>query len=180
MTTNSFVEIAETRAEHLRQLSQHERALEWINASLAEVESEIPDLELAMAVYRRLNPSPADTAGSGQPAFLGIAGVRADHLRQLSHHMRALNWVSAPLAEIETEIPDLEKAMSVYRRLVPGDGGETTSSSSNSSSRSSRSRSTASEAPDQASSPPSFKEYALQHLDASGDSDEGNGANAGA
>jgi hypothetical protein len=181
MTTNNFVEIAETRADHLRQLSQHERALEWINASLAEVESEIPDLELAMAVYRRLNPSPADVAGSGQPAFLGIAGVRADHLRQLSHHMRALNWVSAPLAEIETEIPDLEKALAVYRRLVPGEGGSesTSSSSSSGSSRSSRSRSTASDTSEEAASPPSFKEYALQHLD-SGDSDEGNGANASA
>lgn len=175
MSTNSFPVIAETRADHLRQLSQHERALEWINASLAEVESEIPDLELAMAVYRRLNPSPADTAGSGQPAFLGIAGVRVDHLRQLSHHMRALNWVSAPLAEIETEIPDLEKAVAVYRRLVPDEAGDSGSSSSRSSSRS---RSTAAAAADEPSSPPSFKEYALQHLDASGDSDEGNGANS--
>ena len=175
MSTNSFLDIAGTRADHLRQLSTHERALEWINASLAEVESEIPDLELAMAVYRRLNPSPADTAGSGQPAFLGIAGVRVDHLRQLSHHMRALNWVSAPLAEIETEIPDLEKAMAVYSRLVPGDAGESTSGGSRSSSRSRSSSSSSAEEP---STPPSFKEYALQHLDASGDSDEGNGANS--
>ena len=159
MTTNSFLVIAETRADHLRQLSQHERALEWVNASLAEVESEIPDLELAMAVYRRLNPSPADTAGSGQPAFLGIAGVRADHLRQLSHHMRALNWVSAPLAEIEAEIPDLEKAMAVYRRLVPEDSGQGSASSRSSSSRG------RSGAREDEGAPPSFKEYALQHLD---------------
>lgn len=159
MSTNSFLVIAETRADHLRQLSQHERALEWVNASLAEVENEIPDLELAMAVYRRLNPGQGEGAG----AFLGVAGVRADHLRQLSHHMRALNWVSAPLAEIESEIPDLEKAMAVYRRLMPEDSGESSGSSSRSSGG--RNRSSASREAEEGGSPPSFKEYALQHLD---------------
>ncbi len=29
-------------------------SLEWVHASLTEVENEIPELELAMAVYRRL------------------------------------------------------------------------------------------------------------------------------
>ncbi|MBJ7607929.1 MAG: hypothetical protein JF887_00650 [Candidatus Dormibacteraeota bacterium] len=174
MSTNSFLSIAEGRVDHLRQLSHHERSLEWVNASISEVESEIPDLELSMAVYRRLNPNAADVAGSGAPAFLGIAGVRADHLRQLSHHMRALNWVSAPLAEIESEIPELDKAMSVYRRLLP-ESGETGRSDTGATAKSSSPAAAAKGRPastrgardtDESTDPPSFKEYALQHLDA--------------
>jgi hypothetical protein len=196
MSNDSFLVIAETRADHLRQLSQHERALEWVSAALSEVESEIPDLELAMAVYRRLNPNAGDQGGSGQPAFLGIAGVRADHLRQLSHHMRSLNWVSAPLSEIEAEIPDLEKAMSVYRRLIPEEAGmgltdsrlASSPPSPPSESTSSRGRSGGSRGSrdaDDSGEPPSFKEYALQHLDSvavesdeESDGSPPNGANA--
>jgi hypothetical protein len=196
MSTDSFLVIAETRADHLRQLSQHERSLEWVSASLSEVESEIPDLELAMAVYRRLNPNAGDQGGTGQPAFLGIAGVRADHLRQLSHHMRSLNWVNAPLSEIESEIPDLEKAMAVYRRLIPEEAGEGLDAGSRSAasppspaseSSGSRGRSGKSRDSDESEDPPSFKEYALQHLDSVAvETDEGsdgqppapNGANA--
>lgn len=191
MSTDSFLVIAETRADHLRQLSQHERSLEWVSASLSEVESEIPDLELAMAVYRRLNPNAGDQGAAGQPAFLGIAGVRADHLRQLSHHMRSLNWVNAPLSEVESEIPDLEKAMAVYRRLIPEEAGEGVSAGSRSASPSessgSRSRSGKSRDTEEGGDPPSFKEYALQHLDSVAvEADEGgdgqppapNGANA--
>jgi hypothetical protein len=171
MSTDSFLSIAETRADHLRQLSQHERALEWVNASLTEVESEIPELELAMAVYRRLNPAAPDMVGSsGQPAFLEIAGVRADHLRQLSHHMRSLDWVTGPLHEIEHEIPELDMAMAVYRRLIP-DAADSGSRSSGRGSRSSGAR--ASQEPAQGEGdPPSFREYAMQHLDATGSEDD--------
>jgi hypothetical protein len=174
MSTDSFLVIAETRADHLRQLSEHERALEWVTASLSEVESEIPDLELAMAVYRRLNPDAVDQAGSGQPDFLGIAGVRADHLRQLSGNMRSLSWVNAPLSEIEAEIPDLEKAMAVYRRLMPDEAGEVVGAAT-------RGRSGRSRGSDEGD-PPSFKEYALQHLDSAGGetNDEGDGRPNGA
>ncbi|HEY7927264.1 MAG: hypothetical protein ACHQ06_02750 [Candidatus Dormibacteria bacterium] len=196
MSNDSFLVIAETRADHLRQLSQHERALEWVSAALSEVESEIPDLELAMAVYRRLNPNAGDQGGPSQPAFLGIAGVRADHLRQLSHHMRSLNWVHAPLSEIEAEIPDLEKAMSVYRRLIPeeaslglsGTRSTTAPPSSPPEATSSRGRSGGSRGSrdaEDSGDPPSFKEYALQHLDSvavetgeEGDGSPANGANA--
>lgn len=163
MSSESFLVIAETRADHLRRLSQHERALEWVTASLSEVESEIPDLELAMAVYRRLNPN----AAGGAAAFLDTAGVRADHLRQLSAHMRALNWVNAPLNDVEAEIPDLEKAMSVYRRLMPEESGEVVASGTGSRGRGAKSHDAESPA-----EPPSFKEYALQHADSRGDGEE--------
>jgi len=64
MKHNSFLGTAETRAGHLRELSQHIRSLEWTNASLREVEHEIPELELAMAVYRRLNAEGSDPSTS--------------------------------------------------------------------------------------------------------------------
>jgi hypothetical protein len=158
MAGDSFLVVAEARADQLRQLCEHERALEWVTASLSEVESEIPELELAMAVYRRLNPDAADHAASGDPTFLDTAGVRADHLRQLSANMRSLNWVNAPLSEIEAEIPDLEQAMAVFRRLMPEAADEGVGAGA-------RARSGRSRGSDEGNDPPSFKEYALQHLD---------------
>jgi hypothetical protein len=163
--SDSFLAIAETRADHLRRLSRHERELEWVNASLSEVETEIPELELAMAVFRRLNPKAGELNDNGQPGFLAITEVRVGHLRELSRHMRALDWVSAPLAEIEAEIPDLEKAMSVYRRLAPDDGAEVVAAVAPSEPSGSKARSARSRDSEAANQPPSFKEYALQHLD---------------
>jgi hypothetical protein len=170
MSTDSFLVIAATRLDHLRQLSQHERDLEWVTASLSEVENEIPELELAIAVYQRLNPDTADQEGAGQPAFLGIAGERADHLRELSSNMRSLNWVTAPLSEIEAEILDLEKALSVYRRLVPEEAGDVVGAGA-------RGQSGTSPGSDEIGDPPSFREYALQHLEsvAVETSEEGDG-----
>ncbi|MEO8898784.1 MAG: hypothetical protein ABI352_04960 [Candidatus Dormibacter sp.] len=169
MATDSFLGIAETRADHLRQLSEHERALAWVTASLSEVDSEIPELELAMAVYRRLNPDAADRASSGEPAFLDTAGERVDHLRQLSANMRSLNWVNAPLSEIEAEIPDLEKAMAVFRRLMPEAADEAVGAAA-------RGRSGRSRGSDDGNDPPSFKEYALQHLDSAAGESKHEGA----
>jgi hypothetical protein len=178
VSTDPFLVIAETRADHLRQLGQHERALEWVTASLSEVESEIPELELAMAVFQRLNPETADQEGDGQPAFLGIAGERADHLRQLSSNMRSLDWLTAPLSDVEAEVLDLETAMSVYRRLVPEEAGAVAGVGAVGHSGTSRGA-------DEIADPPSFREYALQHLDSvavetgeEGDGNPPNGANA--
>jgi hypothetical protein len=117
MNNTPFLDTAETRAAHLRELSHHLRSLEWTNAARREVEHEIPELELAMAVYRRLN-SEGGSLEDGARAFLGVAESRADHLRQVSSHMRSLEWVHASLTEVENEIPELELAMAVYRRLT--------------------------------------------------------------
>ena len=117
MNNSAFLVTAEARAAHLRELSHHLRSLDWTNAARREVEHEIPELELAMAVYRRLN-SDGGTLDGGAQAFLTIAEVRADHLRQVSHHMHALEWVHASLTEVENEIPELELTMAVFRRLT--------------------------------------------------------------
>jgi hypothetical protein len=118
MNTASFLDTAETRAIHLRELSNSLRALEWTNAVRRDIDHEIPEIEVAMAVYRRLSAEgykPEDALGAWE--FLADADARADHLRQASHHMHSLDWVHASLIEVEHEIPDLELAMAVYRRL---------------------------------------------------------------
>ena len=184
MKTTTFLGTAETRADHLRELSQHLRALDITSASLREVEHEIPELELAMAVYRRLNAEGADTSDLGDPqAFLAIAENRADHLRQISHQMHSLEWVHASLTEVENEIPELELTIKVYRRLT-GDADATAQSPAKAAStppktrpantRPAREDETAAEAEPVAA--PSFSQFALQHLDASGGDSEANGA----
>jgi hypothetical protein len=118
MNTASFLDTAETRATHLRELSNSLRALEWTNAVRRDIDNEIPEIEVAMGVYRRLSAEgykPEDALGAWE--FLADADDRVDHLRQASHHMHSLDWVHASLIEVEHEIPDLERAMSVYRRL---------------------------------------------------------------
>lgn len=118
MNTASFLDTAETRATHLRELSNSLRALGWTNAVRRDIDHEIPEIEVAMAVYRRLSAEgykPDDALGAWE--FLADADSRADHLRQASHHMHSLDWVHASLIEVEHEIPDLEMAMVVYRRL---------------------------------------------------------------
>ena len=186
MKTTSFLDIAETRAAHLRELSHHLRSLEWTNASRREVENEIPELELAMAVYRRLNAE-GDTLEDmpGAQAFLTVADVRAEHLRRVSHHMHALEWVHASRAEVENEIPELELAMAVYRRLsgdpdaVPArSSSKSHGSPSHSSTPASKPRATAprptrEEEDDEDGAEdapaPSFSQFAMAHLDRSAD-----------
>jgi hypothetical protein len=170
MSNTPFLDTAETRAAHLRELSHHLRSLEWTNAARREVEHEIPELELAMAVYRRLNAE-GGSLEEGARAFLGVAESRADHLRQVSSHMRSLEWVHASLTEVENEIPELELAMAVYRRLTgeSEDHGRTTARSA----PASKARPTAPRSPreeDEAeaeadSAPaPSFSQFAVAHL----------------
>ena len=171
MKHNSFLGTAETRAEHLRELSQHIRSLEWTNASLREVEHEIPELELAMAVYRRLNAEGSDTSEvetAGAKAFLSIAEARAVHLRQISHHMHSLEWVHASLTEVENEIPELELAMAVYRRLT-GETADSTTGTDKVPASTSKTRSAPRDTDTSESGPaPSFSQFALTHLDSAG------------
>jgi hypothetical protein len=190
MNNSAFLDTAETRAAHLRELSHHLRSLEWTNASRREVEHEIPELELAMAVYRRLN-SESGTLEDGAKAFLTVAEVRADLLRQVSHHMHGLEWVHASLTEVENEIPELELTMAVYRRLT-GEGEEHGRASAKPSASSPKSRPTAPAAepepekdgaePDADSAPaPSFTQFAMAHLDPATEAAEaGPGANGAA
>ena len=191
MNNFAFLGTAETRAEHLRELSQHIRSLEWTNASLREVEHEIPELELAMAVYRRLNAEGSDTSEvetAGAKAFLSIAEARAVHLRQISHHMHSLEWVHASLTEVENEIPELELAMAVYRRLS-GEAGETGARSpAKSAEPAPKARPAPAPSPreqDEAeaeSGPaPSFSQFAMAHLDPATETAEpGSGPNGSA
>ena len=174
MKHNSFLGTAETRAEHLRELSQHIRSLEWTNASLREVEHEIPELELAMAVYRRLNAEGSDTSEvetAGAKAFLSIAEARAVHLRQISHHMHSLEWVHASLTEVENEIPELELAMAVYRRLT-GETDDSTTRPTTAPAATAKPRSEARE-DDAPGPPPSFAQFAVTHLDPAGSENAG-------
>ncbi len=173
MNNFAFLDTAETRAAHLRELSHHLRSLEWTNAARREVEHEIPELELAMAVYRRLNAE-GGTLEDGAKAFLSVADARAEHLRQVSHHMHSLEWVHASLTEVENEIPELELAMAVYRRL----SGEAEAAGAHSAAKSAapapKARPAAPRSPreeDEAESEtdsgpaPSFSQFAMAHLD---------------
>jgi hypothetical protein len=117
-----FLGLAETRAAHLRQLSHHMRSLEWETASLADVEREIPELELAMAVYRRLHSTPAAEA-SAEPATAAVSATKA-----------------------RAKAPAAAKARSTARRPAARRPGGRRSSAE--------------------ADPPSFKEFALKHLDA--------------
>jgi hypothetical protein len=169
MKTSSFLGTAEARADHLRELSHHLRSLDWTSASLGEAEHEIPELELAITVYRRLSPEGADTSAGGDPdVFLNTAEGRVEHLRQLGDHMRALDWVQASLTEVENEIPELEVAITVYRRLT----GETDSglrSSANADAgppeKRSGARSPREDEDAQTDFAPSFSQFAVQHLE---------------
>ncbi len=175
MNNSAFLDTAETRAAHLRELSHHLRSLDWTNAARREVEHEIPELELAMAVYRRLNTD-GGTLDDGAQAFLTIAEVRADHLREVSHHMHALEWVHASLTEVENEIPELELTMAVYRRLT-GEGQDSGRTASKATAPTTKARAgatppepPASETdkpePDAETAPaPSFSQFALAHLE---------------
>ena len=183
---NSFLDIAETRAAHLRELSHHLRSLEWTNASRREVEHEIPELELAMAVYRRLN-SEAGALEDGAKAFLNVADARAEHLRQISHNMHALEWVHASLTEVENEIPELELAMAVYRRLSGDTDSPATRSEAKSAAPAPKARPTAPRSPreeDEAeaeSGPaPSFSQFAMAHLDPATETGESPASNGNA
>jgi hypothetical protein len=189
MNNSAFLDTAETRAAHLRELSHHLRSLEWTNAARREVEHEIPELELAMAVYRRLNSEGAPLE-DGAKAFLTVAEVRADHLRQVSHHMHALEWVHASLTEVENEIPELELTMAVYRRLT-GEGEEHGRATAKASAAAPKARATVpassaeeqdSAEPDADSGPaPSFSQFAMAHLDpATEAADAGPGSNGAA
>ncbi|MDQ6846732.1 MAG: hypothetical protein M3019_03990 [Candidatus Dormibacteraeota bacterium] len=171
MNNFAFLDTAETRAAHLRELSHHLRSLEWTNAARREVEHEIPELELTMAVYRRLN-SEGGSLEDGAKAFLSKADARAEHLRQVTHHMHSLEWVHASLTEVENEIPELELAMAVYRRLS-GDADATGARSpAKSAAPAPRARPTAaasSREDDQTNAEggpaPSFSQFAMAHLD---------------
>jgi hypothetical protein len=173
MNNTAFLNTAEGRAAHLRELSHHLRSLDWTNAARREVEHEIPELELAMAVYRRLN-SDGGTLDEGAQAFLTIAEVRADHLRQVSHHMHALEWVHASLTEVENEIPELELTMAVFRRLT-GDSDETGRTAAKAAAPAPKARTTTPASPaTEAEKPesavetgpaPSFSQFAMAHLD---------------
>ena len=153
------------------------------------MEHEIPELELAMAVYRRLN-SDGGTLEDGAQAFLTIAEVRADHLRQVSHHMHALEWVHASLTEVENEIPELELTMAVYRRLTGESerAGPRQPRSTGARPQGSRHRRRAAGAGDRSSRgrrrdgpAPSFSQFAMAHLDpATEAADAGAGSNGAA
>jgi hypothetical protein len=172
MNNTPFLDTAETRAAHLRELSHHLRSLEWTNAARREVEHEIPELELAMAVYRRLNAE-GGSLEDGAKAFLSVADARAEHLRQVSHHMHALEWVHASLTEVENEIPELELAMAVYRRLSgdADDAGARPAAKSAAPASKARPTATSPREEDEAESgpAPSFSQFALAHLDPAAD-----------
>lgn len=68
VTTHPFLTTAQTRLAHLRALDQHLTALELATVALADVRREIPELEAAMAVYRRLSDEAATTANGATPA----------------------------------------------------------------------------------------------------------------
>jgi hypothetical protein len=164
MKKPSFLATTEDRAGHLRELSHHIRSLDWTNASLRDVEHEIPELELAMSVYQRLNGEGGDAPDpdeAGAQDFRSLAETRVSHLRQLSVHLRALEWDHAALTEVEKEIPELELAMAVYRRLT-GEADGIAARPPKPPAATGKSRAAAPPEPVPA---PSFSQFALTHLD---------------
>ncbi len=170
MTTTSFLTRAGARVDQLRELSRLLRSLNWTSATLPDAEHEIPELEVAMTVYRRLNPEGADAADGGDAqAFLSLAESRADHLRQLSQHMHSLDSVHSSLTEIENEIPELELTMTVYRRLT-GETDEPRSAAAAAVPAKARAGAGSGWEDEEtdAAPVPSFSQFAIQRLDPSG------------
>jgi hypothetical protein len=164
MKKPSFLATSEDRAGHLREISHHIRSLDWTNASLRDVEHEIPELELAMSVYQRLNGEGGDAAEpeeAGAQDFRSLAETRVIHLRQLSVHLRALEWDHAALTEVEKEIPELELAMAVYRRLT----GEADGIAARPPKPPASAGKTRAVTPPEPVPAPSFSQFALTHLD---------------
>ncbi len=163
MKKPSFLAASEDRAGHLRELSHHIRSLDWTNASLRDVEHEIPELELAMSVYQRINGEGGDSPEpdvAGAQDFRSLAETRVSHLRQLSVHLRALEWDHASLTEVEKEIPELELATAVYRRLTGEADGIAARPAKAPAAGKSRPA-----APPEPVPAPSFSQFALTHLD---------------
>jgi hypothetical protein len=168
MKNPSFLSTAETRAAHLTELSHHVRSLGWTDATLREVEHEIPELEMAMAVYRRLSTE-TERVDGGATDFLTIAEDRVEHLSQVAHHMRSLERVHASVIEVDNEIPEIEVAIAVYRRLMadPGDAAVATPADAAPDYAAARGVPAEDAAPE-APPVPCFSQFALTHLDAAG------------
>ncbi len=166
MTTPSFLDTAATRADSLRQLGDHMRSLDWTSASLPEVEHEIPELDLAITVYRRMTGE--DVHGSDAASFLGIAADRVGHLREVTEEMHSLEWVHASLADIDREIPELDLTMTVYRRLTGEDSGHLEASTEPDPAPTAESTATPSAAQDDDPDPsavPNFSEFAKRSFE---------------
>lgn len=116
MKNFSFLGTAEARADHLRELSTQLRALDMTTASLSEAEHEIPELELALTVFNRLAPGGGEA--TDPDGFVTAAESRAEHLRNLSHHMRSLDMTRASATEVDGEVAELDIAMTVFRRIT--------------------------------------------------------------
>ena len=109
--------------------------------------------------------------------FLTAADTRTAHLRALEQHMTALELATVSLAAVQRETLELEAAMAVYRRL--SDESTTSTTTGNGASRATTKPRAARPAPSSKSpkstrrvrrprrtaEPPSFKEFALTHLD---------------
>ena len=67
MNTASFLDTAETRATHLRELSISLRALEWTNAVRRDIDHEIPEIEVHFV------ESTEYPTGVGEPGFWVVA-----------------------------------------------------------------------------------------------------------
>lgn len=93
----------ESRALHLRELSHHMQALELTTASLADVNAEAVELELAVTVYRRFAgdsgdvPTPSGATGAGTDGSASKDGAHGDPAPTFSQF--ALTHLSAPDGE---------------------------------------------------------------------------------
>ena len=172
MKNPSFLSTAETRAAHLTELSHHVRSLDWTDATLREVEHEIPELEMAMAVYRRLSAETENIDG-GATDFLTIAEERVEHLSQVAHHMRSLERVHASVIEVENEIPEIEVAIAVYRRLMGQPGDAVAATTADTPPATEIRAVPVADSPPQSPPVPCFSQFALTHLDAAGENGEG-------
>ena len=98
--------------------------------------------------------------------FLTTAETRAAHLREIDQHMSALGMHEVRLADVQREIPELEAAMAVYRRLSDGAAPAAAAPRAKAPARRAPSRASSPAArPRRAPEPPSFKEFALTQLD---------------
>ncbi|MHB8719525.1 MAG: hypothetical protein ACYDAC_11645 [Candidatus Dormibacteria bacterium] len=100
--------------------------------------------------------------------FLTVAESRAAHLREIERHLAALGMREVRLDDVEREIPELETAMSVYRRLSEPAEVETARPAATPAAATVAPASVTTAKPRQrrrSPAPPSFKEFALTQLD---------------
>jgi hypothetical protein len=106
-------------------------------------------------------PGTAETRAAYLSDLTDTIESRAVHLRELSHHMQALELTTASLADVNNEAVQLEMAVSVYRRFAGESGDIATPSGTTAAGADGSTSKDGAHTSDPA---PTFSQFALTHL----------------